>query len=405
MTIATSAVLLLGVLSTSLTNEDGEFSWPQWDGPHRDNRSRETEWRSEGATEHLWETEVGLGYSTVSVVGGKLYTMGYDREAGLDMVFCFDAVTGEEVWVHTYPSKIWNQAHEGGTVNTPSVEGELVYTLNREGNLFALEAETGEVVWHVDLMGDDNLHELEIPTWGFSASPLLLDDGMYLNCGRLLAIDKENGEVLWRTEDYGHGYGTPLALEVDGEPALAVVNGRGVAVVARETGEELYYRDFAGRNLGVSAATPILIDDALFVSSGTVPAGALLAFAEGELVPVWENREMVNTLSGCVRVGDHLYGFDQGVLKCIDLEGETRWQERGIGNGAVTAAGERLLVMGATGELIVAEATPEELRVLSRTELFDAGKYWSKPILVNGIVYCRSSEGRLVARDHRPVEK
>ena len=57
--------------------------------------------------------------------------------------------------------------------------------------------------------------------------------------------------------------------------------------------------------------------------------------------------------------------------------------------------------MGDTGELIVATATPEKFDVLSRVELFEAGKYWTKPILVNGIVYCRSSKGALVARDHR----
>ena len=64
------------------------------------------------------------------------------------------------------------------------------------------------------------------------------------------------------------------------------------------------------------------------------------------MVPVLENREMVNSFSGCVRVADHLYGFDGQILKCIDLDGKSAWMERGIGNGAVLAAGDRLLVMG-----------------------------------------------------------
>ena len=69
--------------------------------------------------------------------------------------------------------------------------------------------------------------------------------------------------------------------------------------------------------------------------------------------------------------------------------------------GAVLAAGQRLLVMGASGELIVAQAQPEGFEELSRVSLFEGGRNWSRPILVNGIVYCRNSRGALVARDHR----
>lgn len=398
--LVSSALCALGLVTFA---QDGKgYTWPQWDGPDHNGVSRETDWVSEGKAESLFEVEVGLGYSTVSVVGDRLYTMGYDKDAGLDMVFCLDAVSGEEIWVHSYPSKIWNRAHEGGTVNTPSIGEDAVFTLNREGNLFRLDAATGEVEWHTPLVPEANPHDLKIPTWGYSGSPLLVDGDMYLNCGRLLSIDKKSGEVLWASKDYGDGYGTPLALEVNGKKALAVLNGDGVAVVDRASGDELYFYPFTGERRGVNASTPIAIDDAMFVSSGKIPAGALLAFDEKELIPVWENREMATSFSGCVRIGDYLYGYDQTILKCVDLEGQPHWAERGIGNGAVLGAGDRVLAMGATGELIVFEATPEKFNELSRVKLFEAGNFWTKPVLVNGIVYCRSSKGVLVARDHRP---
>ena len=403
MSITTTVSLAtLSLFATG--NENDEFSWPQWDGPERTNLSRETNWVSAGKKEHLWETEVGLGYSTVTVKDGRLFTMGYDRDQGLDTVFCFDALTGKELWAHSYPSEIWNRAHEGGTVNTPTIDGKVLYSLNREGNLFCLNIEDGEVVWHTELKPEDNLYELEYPTWGYSASPLVVGDEMFLNCGRLLSIDKETGEVLWASKDYGHAYGTPILFELEGKPVLAALNGNGAAVVSAEDGEEVFFHAFAGRNRGVNAATPIVIDDAIFVSSGTIPAGALLAFGDGEMIPVWESREMVNSFSGCVRVGDHLYGFDQQILKCIDLDGERQWQTRDYGNGAVFAAGDRLIVMGDSGELIVAQATPEEYKELSKVKIFEEGRYWTKPILVNGIIYARSSKGHLVARDHRPTK-
>ncbi|MEM9378865.1 MAG: PQQ-binding-like beta-propeller repeat protein [Planctomycetota bacterium] len=404
MTVLSSLVLPL--LSTPLVpTTEGEHTWPQWDGPARTGVSTETDWVSEGKEEDLWRVELGLGYSTVSVADGRLYTMGYDREAGLDSVFCLDALTGKTIWQHSYPSEIWNRAHEGGTVNTPSIDGDVVYSLNREGNLFCLDGKTGEVVWHNFLMGEDNAHELEIPVWGFSASPLVVGDELFVNCGRILSIDKETGDVLWRSEDYGHGYGTPIAFELDGAKLLAATNGKKVCVVNQKDGSEVASVEFAGKTRGINAATPVLIEEnTIFVTSGTLGAGARFALEDGQLVEVWQNRKMVNSFSGCVKVGDHLYGFDKQILECIDVDGNSMWSERGIGNGAVLAAGKRLLVMGGTGELIVAKASPEAYEVLSKVKLFEEGRFWTKPILVNGVIYCRNSKGALVARDHRTTD-
>lgn len=375
------------------------YQWAQWNGPQFDGVSHEADWKSEGKA--LWETEIGLGYSTVSVVDGRMVTMGYDKELGLDVVFCFDALTGEELWSHAYPSKIWNMAHEGGTLNTPSFDDDLVLSLNREGNLFALDVESGEVIWHNMLKPEDNPHKLEYPTWGFSASPMVLKDGVYLNCGRLLSIDRDSGEVLWASEDFGHGYGTPLAFELDGVPALAVQNNDRFGVVDRRTGKTLASLPFGGKNRGINASTPVQVGEEIFIASGMLPGCAMLKLGEETPVTIWQNREMVTSFSGCVVMDGFLFGFDGEVLKCIDDAGEMSWQERGIGNGAVSGAGDRLLIMGGTGELIVAKATPEGFEVLSRVELFESGVFWSKPILVNGIIYCRSSKGALMARDHR----
>lgn len=396
-------LLTLSPLASFVSNQD-EHAWPQWDGPALTGISDETAWESEGKAEDLWRAELGLGYSTVTVADGRLYTMGYDKDAHLDSVWCLDALTGELIWRHSYLADVWDLAHEGGTVNTPVVDvaAGRVYALNREGNLFCLDAVTGNVVWHRFLLAQGNEHGLEYPRWGFSGSPLLVGDDLILNCGKLLSIDKQNGDVKWASEDYGHAYGTPIAFEHEGQPVVAAFNANGLGVVSRADGKQLYANEFAGTGRGVHGATPVRIDDSLFISSGTIPASARFALgAEGELVELWKNAEMISSFSGCVKVEDHLYGFDRGILKCIDLDGNTMWAERGIDNGAVLAAGDRLLVMGGTGELIVAYATPELFDEISRVQVFDEGRYWTKPILVDGIIYCRSSKGALVARDHR----
>ncbi|MDA1266809.1 MAG: hypothetical protein O2816_17145, partial [Planctomycetota bacterium] len=177
-----------------------------------------------------------------------------------------------------------------------------------------------------------------------------------------------------------------------------------LGVVSRADGSTRYFHPYAGKQPGIHAATPVVIGDALFVSAGTIPSSGLFALAEEEVQPVWESRDMVSSFSGSVLMGGHLYGFGGQVLECIDLEGKVQWSERGIGNGAVSGAGDRLLVMGGDGALRVAKATPAGFEVLSEVPLFEEGRYWTKPVLVNGIIYCRSSKGRVIARDHRLEE-
>ncbi len=378
-----------------------EFSWPQWDGPEGLGISAETKWSASGADEALWSAKLGLGYSAVVVKDGRLITMGYDKESGLDTVFCFEALTGKSLWSHSYPSKIWDRAHEGGTVNTPVFDGDVVYSLNREGNLYCFQAEDGEILWHTMLKPEDNPHQLEYPTWGFSGSPLVLEDSLIVNCGRMLSLDKESGEVLWASDDYGHGYGTPILFDLDGDPMLAAMNGRGLGIVSVENGIDLYFHEFTGTTRGVNAVTPVMLEDDLFICSGTKPGCARVAVGVDDLEVVWENREMVNSFSGCIAMDDHLFGFDGAMLKCVDPEGNAKWEQRGIGNGSILGAGDRLLVMSGDGELIVAEANTEKYVELSKAKLFDEGRFWTKPVLVNGVIYCRSSNGDFVARDHR----
>ncbi|MEM7346144.1 MAG: alcohol dehydrogenase, partial [Chloroflexota bacterium] len=97
----------------------------------------------------------------------------------------------------------------------------------------------------------------------------------------------------------------------------------------------------------------------------------------------------------------HLYGFDEKTLKCVDVKGEEKWRVRGSGKGALMGADGKLIVLNGKGELIIAEASPEEFRVLSSTKVLSGGEYWTKPVLVNGVIYCRNNKGEMVARDHR----
>ncbi len=392
----------LGLLAVSLglglrapADEEG---WPQWrGGPLATGISTETGWSAEGAEKPLWELNVGLGYSTVSIQDGRLYTMGHDAEFQEDAIFCLDPVTGDEIWVLPFPSKTWKMAHTGGTLSTPSADGEVVFASNREGRLFCLEAETSDVRWEKQLKEE---HDLTYPRWMFGASPYVLEDMVVMNVGRVLAFDKK-GELLWETErNYGDAYANPIAFDHVGVSCLAVFDSNGLAVLDRETGRELAFREWKTRNM-VNAATPVLVEGNLFVSSGMNMGCGMLEFTGSEIKVVWKSRVMRNSMSGCVLWEDHLYGLDEGALKCIDAAGEEKWSYPDLGMGCCVIAGGRILAMSARGELVVAEASPEGYQELSRKKVLDGGKYWTTPVLLDGLIYCRNSNGDLVCLDHR----
>jgi len=389
----TTALTLIAALAlASGMKED----WPNWLGPDRNGISAETNWSVEGK-DTLWEMNVGRGYSSFAVVDGQLYTVGFDEEGGLDVVWCLDAETGDELWAHGYPAEIMNNAHGGGTLTTPTVDGDHVFVSSRAGGLTCLEAESGEVVW--ELNQKDEL-DLELPTWGFAASPLILGDQLIMNLGVVVSYDKESGDVKWKTKkNYGHAYSTPAPFMHDGAPALAVFAGNGLIVLSEADGKELFLKEWE-TSYAINAMTPIVVGDKIFISSGyNKGCGVFDLAAKGKVV--WESKVMRSHMSGPTYLDGYLYGFDDSTLKCIDMDGEEIWRERGLGKGALVVADGKLILNSGDGELIVAAASPEGYKELSREKILDGGVYWTKPVLANGRIYSRNSLGDIAARDHR----
>jgi hypothetical protein len=190
--------------------------------------------------------------------------------------------------------------------------------------------------------------------------------------------------VKWKSQDYGDAYATPVDCSVGGRAALAIYAGRGLALIERAGGGEIGLVEWKTA-WDVNAATPVVVGERLFISSGYDHGCALIDFSSGAQPRiVWENKSMRNQMSGCVLVDDHLYGFDDQVLKCIDLAGAERWRERGLGQGALCASDGRLIVIGGKGDLLIVEATPAQYRLISARKgalsTEDNAKCWTMPV-------------------------
>lgn len=372
--------------------------WPQWRGPNRDGVSSETglltTWPAAGPRK-LWEKPLGKGFSSMAVARGRVFTMFQDGDH--EAVICFDAAEGAEIWRYRYRAQYTNSFGDGPRA-TPTVAGDLVYTVGATGMLHCLEAFTAEkqgvVRWQKDLLRDFQAENL---TWGVSFSPLVEGDLLYLNPGgtngkSLVALDKRSGEVRWQSQDDVAGYSSPLAVDMAGTRQVLFFTETGLVAVTPDAGKVLWRFPWQTQ-YGANIATPLVLQDYVFVSSGYGKGCAMVKVEKNadtlEARLVYKNKNMKTHFSSCVRYRDHIYGFNDSTLTCLDFRtGEIVWEQRDFEKGSLTIADGHLFVLGEYGRAAVAPATPKEFRETGSFQ-FSTKKCWTVPVVSNGRLYLR----------------
>ena len=374
--------------------------WPNWGGPHHDGNSLESGfadvWPKEGLAIE-WTHELGVGFSSISVVGNRLLSMGH--KDGIETVWCLDSRTGEVLWTHAYPSELIPNLHEGGPCSTPTFDGERVYTVGKEGQLFCLKVTDGKVVWQKELQTELGV---KLPEWGFSSSPFILGNQMILEGGRLVSFDKQTGEKLWQTEIHEAGYGSAAAFDYQGKTLLACLDCIGLRLVDSADGTQIAFSDWKSP-YQTNATTPIIVGDQIFVSTGYNIGCGLFQLKGDKLISVYANTEMCNHFNNSVLANGYLYGFDgnshngrNATLNCVELAtGKLAWRQRGAGCGSLLIVENKLIVLAERGDLIMASADSGKFTELSRSPFLD-GRCWTVPVLANGRVYGRNADGKLI---------
>jgi len=389
---------------------DGD--WPGFRGPHRNGISTESGWRTEWPAEglkRLWSVDVGAGYSAVAVAGGRAYTLG--NRDGRETVYALDAETGREIWKYSYACGLVDNLHPGGPGATPTVDGNHVYTLSKEGHLHAFEAATGKVAWMVHL---PNEFDVAIAEWGFTSSPLVLGERLILDIGGLVALDKFSGATLWRGEKYRVGYGSPVAVKgATGETLVAALTNDALVVVESSDGRQIAKYDWTAE-YATSGTTPVVCGKAIFISVG-YHGGCALVELQGDKVEtpyrletLYRNDSMSNHMATTVFWQGRLYGIDgnshtprQCKLVCLDgATGKRLWEQRGFGCGSVTLVDGKLLVLGDEGHLSLVAASPDGFHELAKCTVGD-GRFWTTPVLARGRIYCRSEAGEVTCLNAR----
>lgn len=402
------------LLVTALPVSAGD--WPQYRGPNQDGKSPETinaDWGSAGP-KTVWKVPTKNGFSSFAVSGGKAYTQ-VNREIDggpREIVVALDANTGKELWLADVGSGKYEGGGEAGTPDnnggngprsTPTLNDGKVYVFGQFLVVYCLDAETGKLLWSRDLMKE---HAGRAIGWKNAASAVVDGDLVFVAGGgpgeSLLALNKNTGAVVWKAHDEMITHATPVVATIQGERQVIFFLQKGLVSVAPKDGKVLWRFPF--RYNVSTAASPVVCGDIVYCSAGYgVGGGACKITKDGdqftatELYKITGDRLIANHWSTPVFKDGHLYGmfsfkkFGVGPLKCVEVAtGQVKWEKPGFGAGNVILAGDKILALADTGDLVVVEATPEAYKEVSRTKAV-AGKCWSTPALSNGRIYVRST--------------
>ena len=366
--------------------------WPQWRGVHRDGISKETGWVAQwpaSGPKKLWESAVGVGYSSCAISQGRVYTMGNVEEK--DVVSCFDAETGKLVWKYEYDCTAKDPNGYRGTRGTPTVDGDRVYTLSRQGHFFCLDAKTGKALWSKDFVKDFGG---QVQQWGFAGSALIENDWVLTEASAegasVVAFDKQTGVVMWKNGNDMAGYGSLIAFDLGGERCFAQFSKDQIIGRRMKDGSEMWRMPWKTQ-YGVNSATPIIMGDQMFLSSDYGFGCARLKMSPAAITEVWKNTNMKNHVNSCVLINGYLYGYDDSQLKCLDWkDGAVKWATGDYGKGALTFANGKLILFGQTGKLGIAECSPESFKQISSFQALTGKDTWASPVLANGRIYVRN---------------
>lgn len=413
--LAASCLLTLGLAACANGQDWPADSYPQWAGPNRDHQSLATgllqDWPAEGP-QQVWKfSDAGIGYSSFSVLEGKLYTLGLID--GMNVAICLDSTTGKQLWrtpiAAGLPEDAYNQGWAGGPRSTPTIHGDRVLVIDDGGTLAALDRHTGAIQWKVNFVDDFGGG---IPKWGYSASPLVDGDRVVVCPGQstfLVALDIETGQKVLESSGFSERahYVSVVKMTVGDVPMYVTAAESGLVGFSAKTGEALWTNGSSG-NGTATIPTPLVKGNLVYHTSDYGTGCVLVRLTEQnggiEAEEVYASKTMQNHHGGVVLLDGHIYGYRRsGGWVCHDFEtGELVWNERlsGDGSASVVYADQRLYIFGEnSGTCWLVEPSLDgwkqhgELKLPEQTSLDrKRGKIWAHPVVAEGKLFLRDMD-------------
>ena len=342
----------------------------------------------------LWRRPVGPGWASFAVRGSVLYTQ--EQRGDEEIVSAYSLTTGEPVWRHRDRARLNDPMGGPGPRATPTLAGNRVYSFGSTGVLNALSADSGSVVWSRDLPDDLGA---AIPTWGYSSSPLIVDDLVVVAAGGTLAAYAiADGQPRWVGPAGGDSYSSPQLVTIDGVSQVLLPTAAGTSSVEPASGRALWTHPWNSGLLLLPIVQPAVLDGATVLvgdnSSGLRRLAVQRRDTAWTIDEQWISNGLKPYFNDFVVHRGHAYGFDGAILAAVDLSnGERKWKGGRYGQGQLVLLPDQdvLLVMSEDGDLVLVKAVPDGLAEIARTPAL-SGKTWNHPVLVGDILLVRNGE-------------
>jgi outer membrane protein assembly factor BamB len=385
-----------------------ESDWTGFRGPNRDahvhNVSLTTDWSSKPPRQ-LWRRRVGPGWSSFAVVGNRAFTQ--EQRGGQEAVVCIDVATGNELWSHEDKSRFEETVSGAGPRATPTFESGKIYALGGGGMLNCLDAATGRKIWSRDITADAKAkptdENMKPPMWGFSSSPLVTHGIVVVFAGckdgkSVLAYEAATGDLRWSAGKGIHSYSSPQLLKIGDQEQILMVSDRGLEAFDPADGKLAWEHDWYLKEMFRVVQPHAPADGQVLISTPLNNGTRLLEVAKDgdtwNVTEKWTSKDLKPYFNDCVQLGDHLYGFDNDILVCVDLAtGKKKWKKGRYGNGQVLLVGDagQLLIISEEGDAVLAEVSPQGLEERGKFKALN-GKTWNHPVIAAGKLLVRNSE-------------
>ena len=186
-----------------------------------------------------------------------------------------------------------------------------------------------------------------------------------------------------------------MLVELAGRRQIIVVSSFRVVGLTPENGALLWSYSWDTSN-GINVSQPIIVDrNRFFISSG-YGKGAALVEVKGSgnsftASTIWENTNMKNKFNSSVLHDGYIYGLDEGILVCLDVNtGARKWKEGSYGYGQEILAGTHLIVTSDQGDVALVKASPDKYTEVARFSAVQ-GQTWNYPAMADGKLLVRNS--------------
>ena len=402
LAIFAATIFTAGVVAQAPRSDD---HWRLWGGANRNFTSAATgvfprtgeKWLAT-PPKKIWQRPLGDGYSAIAVEDGVLYT-GYRRE-GNDVIVALDANTGRQLWEYSYAAPFKNAYAAGvgpGPYSMPQVVGDRVITASGIGLVHSLEKKTGRPVWSWDLYKNAGGNPLD---FGYSTHALPYKDSLILVAGGrksgVLRVRQSDGTAIWQKHRVQNAHSSPILIDVDGQPQVAILLGNEIVGIDPESGDMLWRHAHETGN-GLAISTPVWAPGNLLFLSTAYNGGArgLKLTRSGNDTSVqelWHNPRVQVHFGSVIRDGGFAYmssGQSIGLLTAVELQtGRVAWQVRDFVKAQLVGADGRLIVLDEDGNLGVGIASPERFQAIAKWPML-ASIAWTPPTLAGTRLYLR----------------